>query len=127
MPNCVFSIVLRLDGWADVRHDVSLDHGVVDVQPDVLDDDIADAADEAGLGLQSGEAVGARVAAQEEAVVGVRRGDARHADAGLREDVIHRQSHHVLRFHSCKNIWIKYKIVLGKVRKNKFGRRQALQ
>ena len=81
-----------------MRQDVALDHVGFDLQLVAFDDDLPDAAEESGLGLPPGQPLELGVAADEEAVVRVRRGDAGNADAGLCEDVVDRQRHDVLGF-----------------------------
>ena len=100
-----------------MRPDVSLSpHAGVDVERVAFDDNVLDASDVGGLCVDPRHGpvppsppargpgaipVDPRVASDEEAVVGVGRADAGSPDAGLGEDVVDRQGHHVLGFHGC--------------------------
>ena len=81
-----------------MREDVSFEHLFVDLQFDAFDDDLSDAAEESGVRLASRQTFEFWMASDEEAVVRVRRRDARNADARLGKDVVDGQGDDVLRF-----------------------------
>ena len=91
----------KLNSWADVRGNVSKDLVHSELVHLPLNHDVLHAPVEAGLlHLEPGacplEPPGSDVTSEEQRVVGVSRADARNSNAGLGEDLVDREGHHVL-------------------------------